>query len=136
MSKTKTELLTEMRELQNSYAKVAGEYKELVAKEEVDNFNARQMERLELYKTKYKFYAMNNGEAKPIDWEEVEKLVKSTPGYALGFDQTGMEGLAYDYGNGSTFSPMVEEEADVRKYLEREKLRSEFAERVKNNKRV
>lgn len=139
--KTKTEILSEMRELQQLYSKAAAVLKQMTYEEELKETIARQMDRLAAYKAKYNFYVQNDGTAKPIDWDEVEKLIKTSldnpnlpTGYALGFDQTGMEGLGYDYGNGGTFSPMVEEENDVRKYLEREKLRQEFLAKAKKAK--
>lgn len=142
-TKTKSELLSEMRELQQEYSKRAAILKEMTFNDEKADYEKRQLERLEQYKAKYKFYANSKGEAKPIDWEEVEKLIRSSfetygqrgSGYYLGFDQTGVEGLGCDYGTGGTFSPMVEEESDARKYAEREARRQEFIERSKTQKR-
>lgn len=131
--------MSEMREIQQQYAAVAAQLKELTFAEEKAAFEQRQLTRLEEYKQKYKFYASLEGEAKEIDWEEVEKLVRSSfvsygkpaPGYSLGFDQSGTEGLGCDYGNRTTFNPMVEEETDVKKYAARETRRLEFIERAK-----
>lgn len=140
--KTKAELLSEMKELQQEYGKRATLLKNMTFDEEMKEREARQLERLEAYKAKYKYYAQPDGTAKEIDWTEVEKLVRATltvdpskGGYALGFDQTGMEGLGYDYVQGGSFTPMVEEEADARKYAEREALRKEFIAKHKETKR-
>jgi hypothetical protein len=130
-AKTKTELLSEMRELQQEYARVASLYKEMNAADERAKFEERQLARLADYKTKYKFFVQNDGTPKAIDWAEVENLVVTSfgknGGYALGFDQNGMEGLGCDYGQGATFDPMVEDETEVSRYLAREKRRLEFA---------
>jgi predicted nuclease with TOPRIM domain len=130
VQKTKTELISEMKELQQSYSKLAAVLKAMTAEEEAKQTEARQLERLEQYKAKYKFYAQADGSVKDIDWEEVEKLIKTSfgkqLGYALGFDQTGMEGLGYDYGNGGVFAPMVEDETEAQRCIAREKRRQEF----------
>ena len=135
--KTKTELLSEMRELQSAYSKVASKLKVITAKEEQEQLEARQLERLASYKTKYNFYIQDDGTTKAIDWEEVEKLLKtsftSQNEYGLGFDQTGMEGLGSALGSGSGFTPMVETERDAVQYIEREKRRQDFI--VKNKQR-
>lgn len=140
--KTKVELISEMKELQQEYGKRATLLKSMTFDEEMKERETRQLERLEAYKAKYKYYASSDGTTKDIDWTEVEKLVRTTltqdpnkGGYALGFDQTGMEGLGYDYVQGGLFTPMVEEESDAKKYAEREKRRIEFGEKRKETKR-
>ena len=129
--KTKTELLSEMRELQQEYAKRAGLLKEMQAEEDRSKFEERQLARLADYKTKYNFFVQAGGTVKAIDWEEVEKLVTTSfgkqGGYALGYDQNGMEGLGCDYGQGASFDAMVEDEVEAKRFVEREKRRLEFA---------
>ena len=137
--KTKVELMSEMRRLQAAYSEVAGQLKQLTFAEEKVQREVRQLERLERYKSKYSLYANDDGTTKAIDWEEVEKLIKTsfnsdTVSYGLGFDQNGMEGLGYDYGTGKQFQPMVEDDTDARRYFEREKLRQEFTEKSKKGK--
>ena len=127
---SKTELLSKMREHQQQYAAYAAELKKLTAEEEHKLMQERQLSRLEEYKNKYTLYVQEDGSTKTIDWEEVEKLITSSfesdAGYALGFDQTGTEGLGRNYGNLSSFTPMVEDEVEARRYVEREKRRQEF----------
>lgn len=148
MSETlnKSEILSAMREHQKAYSELSAQLKQITAAEEFESYRARQMSRLEEYKGKFKYYVdLSSGETKPIDWEEVEKLIKTSfdnptyhagnlLGYALGFDSTGMCGLGNDYGNGGTFNPMVEDEADGRKAFEQEKRRQEYAANVKGKK--
>lgn len=138
--KSKSELLTVMRELQQAYAKAAAELKEFTFAEDKAEHEKRQLQRFEAYKAKYTFYIQADGTAKTIDWEEINKLLTTSfasygsgkaEGYSLGFDQNGMEGLGFDFGNGNEFTPMVEEEGDVRKFNEREVRRKEFAARLK-----
>lgn len=127
---TKQELLDQMRVHQAAYSKLAAEVKEINLKEEQETYEKRQLERLEQYRVKYKFYAKDDGSLKEIDWEEVEKLIRTSfdqrLGHALGFDKYGMEGLGYDYGNGGTFIPMVEDEVEARRYNERAKRIDEW----------
>ena len=141
--KTKAELMSELREIQQKYSAVAAQLKELTFAEEKAIYEQRQLTRLEEYKQKYKFYAsLKEEEPKAIDWEEVEKLVRSSfasygkpaAGYSLGFDQSGMEGLGCDYGNNTNFNPMVEEASDIPKYIARETRRQEFIDRAKQKK--
>lgn len=140
---TKSEILTEMRELQQSYARAAAKLKEFSFAEDKAIYEKRQLERLEQYKAKYKFYVEADGTAKEIDWVEVEKLITTSfgsygdskgQGYGLGSDSDGMEGLGHDNGNGGSFSAMVEEEADARKLTERLKRKEEFLARAKRSK--
>ncbi len=132
---TKTEILSKMRQHQAEYAKYAAMLKEITAKEELKAEEARQMKRLEAYKLKYKFLVQDDGAIKEIDWEEIEKLVRQSigtgQGYALGFNSAGDEGLGYDHGNGSSFSPMVEEESDAKKLVARYERIREFEARSK-----
>lgn len=138
-AKTKVELMSEMRELQQQYSAVAAKLKDIQFAEDKEAFKQRQLANIESYKAKYKFYANDKGEAKEIDWEEVEKLVKSSfdnygkavRGYALGLDQHGMEGLGHD----NSFDPMVEEEGDARKYAERKARQLEFIEKAKQQQK-
>lgn len=139
---TKAEILSEMRELQQQYSAKATLLKQMQFDEEMKERETRQLERLETYRAKYKYYVQPDGSTKEIDWEEVEKLIKVTVaqdpakgGFALGFDQTGMEGLGHESGNSSAFTPMVEEESDARKYVEREERRQKFVARQKETKR-
>lgn len=142
MSRTKDVILSEMKELQQQYSKRSSELKDLAFIEDKAEYEARQLARLAEYKSKYNFY-IKDGEAKPINWDEVEKLVRTSfdsfgkpaAGYSLGFDQTGMEGLGCDYGNGGDFTPMVEDESDAPKFLAREKRRKEFIARAKAEKK-
>lgn len=132
---TKSELISKMREHQQEYAKYAAELKALSAAEEQKAYQDRQLARLEEYKAKYNFFVEEDGSVKQIDWAEIETLIKTSfdkvTGYALGFDQTGMEGLAYNTGNGGTFSPMVEDEVEAKRFTAREKRRKEFASKAK-----
>ena len=133
--KTKTELLSEMRELQAAYSRAAAELKAMSAAEEAAAYESRQLKRLEEFKGKYKFYAQEDGSTKEIDWEEVEKLIRSSfgtnQGYALGFDQTGQEGLGVDYGQGGAFTAMVEDEVEAQRFAARATRRKEFAAKAK-----
>lgn len=135
---TKSELISKMKEHQQEYAKYASELKALSAAEEQKVYQERQLARLEEYKSKYTLFVKEDGSLKEIDWAEIETLVKTSfnqsTGYALGFDQTGMEGLACDYGNGSVFSPMVEDEVEADRFISREKRRREFIARSKGQK--
>lgn len=133
---TKSEILSAMRQHQQEYAKFAAQLKVLSAKEEHQARVTRQFNRLETFRNKYKFFVdINDGSTKEIDWNEIEKLIKSTldeaDGYGLGFDQTGMPGLGASYHGGGGFQPMVEEESDGRKVAEYEARRREYAERAK-----
>jgi hypothetical protein len=127
---TKQELLDQMRIHQTAYSQLASEVREINSQEEQETYEKRQLERFEQYKAKYKFYVKEDGSVKDIDWEEVEKLIKTSTRtlrpYALGFSQYGMEGLGHDYGTGGSFSPMVEDETDARRYIERVKRIDEW----------
>lgn len=133
---SKTELLTKMRTLQAEYSKYASFLKIITNEEDMRDREHRQLARLEEYRNKYKFYVQDDGSAKLIDWEDVEKLVRQSiptgEGYMLGYEQSGMEGLGYFHQSGFTkFTPMVETEEDVRKYVERETRKKEFEARVR-----
>lgn len=139
MTKTKTELLSEMRELQQQYAERAQTLKDMNFEEEKAEFEKRQLAYLEEFKGKYKFYASLDGTAKGIDWDEVEKLIrasfvsfgKDVKGYALGTNQLGVQGLGANYGDPSSlFTPMVEDEVEARRYAEREERRAKFIEKA------
>lgn len=126
----KEQLQSKMRHHQQEYSKYASEMKEITSKEEAAKRNQRQLDRLEKYKPKYKFFALEDGTAEPINWDEVEEQVKSylgkETGYALGFDETGAEGLGCSLNGKNVFKPMVEEESDARKYRELLARRAEF----------
>jgi hypothetical protein len=132
---SKTELLSKMREHQSKYAEYSSLLKEITAAEDLKMETERQTKRLEEYKTKYTLFIQEDGAPKSIDWEEVEKLILNSigtgKGYALGFNAYGEEGLGYTQGEYTSFSPMVEEESDVRKFLERETRRKEYQKRIK-----
>lgn len=138
---TKSEVLSSMRFHQAEYAKHAADYKAIQAQEDYERFTKRQVDRLEEFKSKYKFYAdEKTGEVKEIDWVDVEKLVTTSfssypnSGYALGYNETGMPGFVMRYGTNSGFHAMVEEEADGRKFAEREVHRMEYLENSKKAK--
>lgn len=128
---TKSELLSKMREHQQEYAKYAAEYKALSLEEEKKEFEERQRKRLEEFKTKYKFLIQDDNSIKEIDFVEIEKLVLHSPGYALGFDQTGQEGLGYEAPGTSHFTPMVEDEVEAERFLARDVRRKEFIAKAK-----
>jgi hypothetical protein len=132
---TKSELLSKMKEHQQAYAKYAAELKAISAAEEQKAYEERQLARLEEYKAKYRFFVNNDDTIKEIDWEEVEKLIKTSfnqnLGYSLGFDQNGMEGLGYGDSSGGQFIPMVEDEIEGQRFLARDKRRKEFAAKLK-----
>jgi hypothetical protein len=140
MSK-QTELLSKMKELQQEYAKHAAELKALKEEDEQKQFQERQLSRLEAYKAKYKYFVSGDGSVKEINFEEVEKLIRSSfgqkSGYALGFDSSGMEGLGYDsgatsgHGDAGYFTPMVEDETEAKRYVEREARRQEWLKNYK-----
>ena len=138
VQKTRNELLSEMREHQAAYAKLAAELKALSAADEAAALEERQLKRLEDYKAKYKYYAAvgESGDLKEIDWDEVEKLVKASfgtgAGYSLGFNEVGQEGLGHDYGNGGHFSPMFEDALEIERYKAREVRRQQFAANKKS----
>jgi hypothetical protein len=127
---SKTEIISQMRQHQAEYAKYAALLKEISLKEDLKAEESRQMSRLEVYKQKYKFLVQDDGAAKEIDWDEIEKLVRQSlgtgQGYALGFNSAGDEGLGYDFGSGTNFTPMVEEERDAQKLIQRYKRIKEF----------
>jgi hypothetical protein len=137
----KVELLTKMKEYQKAYSEAATQLREITNKEEKVEFSERQLKRLADYKAKYNFYVAEDGTAKPIDWDEVEKLINnsidtwdSVPhGYVLGFDRRGYEGIGYEGGN--AFSPMLEEEAEVKRFVEREQRRAQFEQAATSKKR-
>jgi hypothetical protein len=134
---TKQELLDQMRTHQTAYSKFAAELKEINLQEDKDSFLKRQLERLEQYRAKYKFYAdPKTGETKEIDWVEVEKLISTNETiWALGFDSQGMCGLAHQLNDRQGgFQAMVEDEVEAKRYSEREKLRAKFIEKTKRNK--
>lgn len=134
--KTKSELMSEMRELQQEYSKRAAELKAITSAEEEAEKQKRQNERLENFKSKYNFFIKEDGSLTPIDWNEVNRLVTSSfgqqGGYSLGFDQTGAEGLGHSFMGGSTFSPMVEDETAGKRFFEREQRRVEFAAKMQH----
>ena len=135
--KTKEEVLKGMKHHQEEYAKLSAEYKVFKEVEEKAQRTAIQMKRLEEYKAKYNFFVDSDATAKPINWEEVEMLIKSTldssDPYVLGSDFTGMQGLISPAHGSNTqkLTPMVEEESDVKKYVEREMRRLEWEARYK-----
>lgn len=136
---TKEDILNQMKFHQAEYSKLNEEYKKLKQVDEAANYVTKQLARLEEFKVRYKFYAnTSKGEPEVIDWEKVETQIKAGDdrnGPALGWDETGMPGFGGGYGGGSGhssggwFSPMVEEEGDIKKYLEREEKRREIAAR-------
>jgi len=132
---TKTEILSNMRRHQAEYAKYAAMLKEITAKDDLKAEEIQQMKRLEAYKAKYKFFVQADGSIKEIDWDEIEKLVRQSigtgQGYALGFNSAGDEGLGCNYGNGGTFTPMVEEESDAKKLVARYERIREFEARLR-----
>ena len=140
----KTEILSKMKEHQKAYSELSAQLKAITAEEENKELQERQLKRLEEYKVKYKFYVhlsedLSDNTVTLIDFEELEKLVKSSfesnvVSYALGFDQTGMEGLGYTVGGGTSFTPMVEDEVEAERFIAREKRRREFIAKSKGGK--
>ena len=132
---TKEEILTQMKVHQAEYSKLNEEYKVLKAADEKETHFKKQQGRLELFKSKYNFFAHEDGKVEPINWETVATNLAGTTsmeeGYILGWDETGMPGMGHAAYNGGTFLAMVEEEGDVRKYLEREAKRKEVVARRK-----
>lgn len=128
---TKEEIIKQMKFHQDQYALLKSQMNEIQRNENRELHKKRQLARLEEFKIKYKFY-VTSGDPILIDWEEVEKLLNVSftqdVGYALGWDDSGMPGL----GSANGFSPMVEEEQDARKYIEREAKRKEIASRRKS----
>lgn len=131
----KVQVISKMKHHQGEYAKYADELKKITQEEEAAKRNQRQEERLERYKSKYNFFIKEDGTTQKIDWAEVESLVRSSfatgVGYMLGFDESGAEGLGCNSGTAPTFTVMIEEEGDARKYLELQARRKEFQARSK-----
>lgn len=126
----KQELYDKMKFHQEQYAIYASQFKKIKEQEEAYHFYTKQLQRLEEYKTKYKFFLNEDGSTKPIDWSSVESLIVKSetnpnPIHILGFNSSGMEGIAYESGN--EFQIMLEDETDAKKYLEQEERRRMFA---------
>jgi hypothetical protein len=130
----KTEVLKAMKFHQEEFSKLNDIYKTFKQEDKRAADEKYQTRNFNEFKEQYKFYAKLNVEtgepyAVAIDWEEVWKLISTSfgleEGYCLGYDITGMPGLVH--GNfkttAHTFSPMIEEESDSRKYWERENTR-------------
>lgn len=140
----KTEILSKMKEHQKAYSELSTQLKAITAEEEKKEIQERQLKRLEEYKNKYKFYVKASDDLSEvsfneIDFSELEKLVTSSfdseiVSYALGFDQTGMEGLGHTVGNLTSFTPMVEDEVEGERFIAREKRRREFIAKSKGQK--
>jgi hypothetical protein len=136
---SKAEIMRQMKHHSGEYQRLAQEYRKLDYEDQLREYNEEQARLLNLFRTKYKYYANSSAEEpKEIDWAEIEKLITSgdnmREGYGLCYDSTGTPGLGVSYYGGGAFSPMVEDLDDIRKYEEREEQRREYEKRSKNAK--
>jgi hypothetical protein len=123
---TKEELVSAMRHHRSEYEKLTSQWKKFVFQEELTKHFEEQKATLAKFKERYNFYmtqlSKDSDELKPIDWEEVEKLITTNwdgeDGYCLSHDEMGVGGLGYSYYGGGGFSGMVKDQAELNLILD------------------